>query len=78
MNVQLNNLGNWKFSIMAAMDEGMKETARKAALGESTPGGGDGSELELIKETLLDTSIYLLGTTAVVSVLHMIFEMLGG
>ncbi|KAG8623300.1 hypothetical protein KVT40_008276 [Elsinoe batatas] len=76
MNVQLNNLANWKFNLMSSMDEGMKETARKNALGESTPGGGDGSEMELIKETLLDTSIYLLGTTAIVSVLHMIFEML--
>ncbi|KAF4553970.1 Hypothetical protein D9617_5g068450 [Elsinoe fawcettii] len=76
LNVQLNNLANWKFNVMASMDEGMKETARKSALGESTPGGGDGSEMELIKETLLDTSVYLLGTTAIVSVLHMIFEML--
>ncbi|KAF2154874.1 CLPTM1 domain protein [Myriangium duriaei CBS 260.36] len=76
LNVQINNLANWKFSVMAAMDEGMKETARKVANGETTPGGGDGSELELIKETLLDTSVWLLGTTAFVSVLHMFFEML--
>jgi hypothetical protein len=40
------------------------------------PGGGDGTEFEMIKEVLLDTNIYLLGTTAVVSILHMIFEML--
>ena len=58
------------------MDEGMKETARKAARGETTPGGGDGSEMELIKETLLDTNPWLLGTTGVVSILHMIFELL--
>lgn len=76
LNLHLGNLANWKFSIMAAMDEGMKETARKVANGETTPGGGDGSELELIKETLLDTSAWLLGTTAVVSILHMFFEML--
>ena len=76
MNVRLSTLANWQFSIMASMDEGMKETARKAAHGETTPGGGDGSEMELIKETLLDTNSYLLGTTVVVSILHMIFEML--
>jgi len=76
MNVDLNNLANWKFHIMATMDEGMKETARKIARGESAPGGGDGSELELIKETILDTSFWLLGTTAIVSVLHMIFQIL--
>lgn len=39
-------------------------------------GGGDGSEFEMIKEVLLDTNIYLLATTVVVSIFHMIFEML--
>merc|ERR1712093_333393 len=38
--------------------------------------GGDGSEFEMIKEVLLDTNIYLLATTVVVSVFHMVFEML--
>lgn len=76
MNVHLSTLSSWQFGIMASMDESMKETARKAALGESSPGGGDGSEMEMIKETLLDTNPWLLGTTVVVSVLHMIFELL--
>ena len=76
LNVKLSTLANWQFNVMASMDEGMKETARKAARGETTPGGGDGSEMELIKETLLDTNPWLLGTTGVVSVLHMIFELL--
>nr|POE53266.1 cleft lip and palate transmembrane protein 1 like [Quercus suber] len=76
INVHVSTLANWQFSIMSSMDEGMKETARKAALGQTTPGGGDGSEMELIKETLLDTNPWLLGTTAIVSVLHMIFELL--
>lgn len=76
MNVQLSTLPNWQFGLMASMDEGMKETARKAAQGQTTPGGGDGSELEMIKSVLLDSNIYLLGTTVIVSVLHMIFELL--
>lgn len=76
INVDLNTLASWQFSVMCSMDEGMKETARKAAHGESTPGGGDGSEMELIKETLLDTNPWLLGTTVFASVLHMIFELL--
>lgn len=76
INVAVSTLGNWQFSLMASMDEGMKETARKVARGETTPGGGDGSEMELIKSTLLDTNPWLLGTTAIVSVLHMIFELL--
>lgn len=44
--------------------------------GQAVPGGGDGTEFEMIKEVLLDTNPILLGTTVVVSVLHMIFEML--
>ncbi|KAK4550694.1 hypothetical protein LTR36_000273 [Oleoguttula mirabilis] len=76
INVALSTLANWQFSLMASMDEGMKETARKVARGETTPGGGDGSEMELIKSTLLDTNPWLLGTTAIVSLLHMVFELL--
>ncbi|KAI5367883.1 hypothetical protein Slin15195_G030170 [Septoria linicola] len=76
INVDLSTLASWQFSVMCSMDEGMKETARKAAHGESTPGGGDGSEMELIKETLLDTNPWLLGTTVAASLLHMIFELL--
>lgn len=76
INVGLSTLANWQFSMMASMDEGMKETARKAAQGQTTPGGGDGSELEMIKEVLLDSNIYLLSTTVIVSILHMICELL--
>jgi hypothetical protein len=76
ININIGTLHNWAFSIMTSLDEGMKETARKAAHGQTTPGGGDGSEMDLIKETLLDTNVWLLGTTVVVSILHMIFEML--
>lgn len=76
LRIVLNNLSNWKFNIMASMDEGAKQNARNAANGQPVPGGGDGSEFEMIKEVLLDTNIYLLGTTAVVSILHMLFETL--
>jgi len=76
LHIDLNNLANWKFSLLASMDEGAKQSARAAASGQSLPGGGDGSEFEMIKEVLLDTNIYLLGTTVIVSIFHMIFEML--
>lgn len=76
MNIRLSTLSNWQFQLMASMDEGMKETARKVARGESTPGGGDGSEIEMVKEVLLDSNIYLLATTVVATILHMIFELL--
>lgn len=76
INIHLSTMNSWQMSLMASMDFGMKDTARKAALGQSTPGGGDGSELEMIKTVILDSNIYLLGTTVVVSILHMIFELL--
>ena len=62
--------------MIASIDEGAKQTARQAAQGQAPAGGGDGSEFEMIKEVLLDTNIYLLSTTVVVSIFHMIFEML--
>ncbi len=72
LNIQLNNLANWKYSIYASMDDGMKQ---QAATGGTT-GAGDGSEFEMFKEILLDTNSYLLATTFIVSILHMIFEAL--
>lgn len=76
LRITLNNLSNWKFSILTSIDEGSKQSARQAAYGGPVPGGGDGSEWETIKEVLLDTNIYLLGTTGIVTILHMIFETL--
>ncbi|KAH8600974.1 cleft lip and palate transmembrane protein 1-domain-containing protein [Bisporella sp. PMI_857] len=76
LHINLNHLANWKFSILASIDEGAKTAQRQAALGQTSASGSDGSEFEMIKEVLLDTNIYLLGTTITVSILHMIFEML--
>ena len=74
LHIDLNNLANWKFSLYASIGEGQKQTQRQAASGGSMPAGGDGREFEEFKRVLLDTNIYLLSTTAVVTVLHMIFE----
>ncbi|KNG51179.1 cleft lip and palate associated transmembrane protein 1 [Stemphylium lycopersici] len=76
LHVKLNNLAHWKYNIFAAVDENLNANARAAAAGQSTPGGGDGSEMEMFKEILIDSNSYLLAITAVVSVFHMIFEML--
>ncbi|KAE8372832.1 cleft lip and palate transmembrane protein 1-domain-containing protein [Aspergillus bertholletiae] len=76
LRITLSNLQNWKFSMMTSVDDSAKQTARQAAFGASTPGGGDGTEFEMVKEILLDTNIWLLGTTGVVTILHMIFETL--
>jgi hypothetical protein len=74
LNINLYNLVNWKYSLLASIDEGMKQNAQQAASGGPMPASGDGSEFEKFKEILLDTNAYLLGTTFVVSILHMIFE----
>lgn len=72
----LNNVQNWKFAMMASLEDNAKQTARQAAFGGPSPGGGDGTEFEMVKEVLLDTNIWLLGTTGVVTILHMLFETL--
>ncbi|ETI23679.1 hypothetical protein G647_05482 [Cladophialophora carrionii CBS 160.54] len=74
LNINLYNLANWKYSLLASIDEGMKQNAQQAASGGPMPASGDGSEFEKFKEILLDTNAYLLGTTFVVSILHMVFE----
>lgn len=76
INIHLNRLSHWKFSILSSMDFGVKENAKKTARGEKITGGGDGSEMEQVKSILLDSNIYLLCTTVVVGILHTIFEML--
>ena len=76
LHISLNNLNNWKFSIFASIDDGMKRNQQQVANGGPVPAAGDGSEFEDFKRILLDTNVYLLSTTAIVSVLHMIFEML--
>ncbi|KAJ5248891.1 hypothetical protein N7468_000342 [Penicillium chermesinum] len=76
LRITLDNMANWKFNILSSIDEGSKHSARQAAYGGPVPGGGDGTEWEMVKEILLDTNIYLLGTTGIVTILHMIFETL--
>ena len=76
IHITLNNLNNWKFALYASIDESVKQNQKQIASGGPVPAGGDGSEFEEMKRVLLDTNIYLLSTTAVVTVLHTVFEML--
>ncbi|KAK9419777.1 putative Cleft lip and palate transmembrane 1 [Seiridium unicorne] len=76
LRLDLANLRNWQFTMMATVDLNSKEQARQAALGVSSPTGGDGSEIEMVKEIFMDTNPYLLGITIVVSIAHMILETL--
>ena len=76
LHITLNNLNNWKFSLYASIDEGMKQTRNQAASGGPMAAAGDGSEFEEFKRVLVETNIYLLSTTIIVSLFHTIFEAL--
>ncbi|KAJ7887500.1 cleft lip and palate associated transmembrane protein [Mycena olivaceomarginata] len=58
-----------KFQVFASMTHGFKEAVK-------TQGGGAGAELDEVKRMLLETNPWLLGLTALVSILHVVFEML--
>ena len=77
LNIDLKNMKSWQYSMVASIDEGIKQQATQAqAGGPMQMQAGDGTEFEKFKEILLDTNSYLLATTFVVSIFHMIFEML--
>ncbi|OHE95404.1 cleft lip and palate transmembrane protein 1 [Colletotrichum orchidophilum] len=76
LHIDLNNMRSWQFNTMAAIEASAKESARQAAYGGSLPGGGDGSEIEMVKEIFGDTNPILLGITIIVSIAHMILETL--
>lgn len=76
IHIDLTNMASWKFQILANMEMNSKENARQAAFGNSLPTGGDGTEIEMIKEIFIDTNPILLGVTIVVSIAHMILETL--
>ncbi|KAK4203700.1 cleft lip and palate transmembrane protein 1-domain-containing protein [Triangularia verruculosa] len=77
IRIDLNNLADWKFKLMAPIETNTKEQARQAAWGGGmTAGGGDGSEIEMVKEIFMDTNPILLCVTILVSIAHMILETL--
>ena len=76
MRIDLTNMAPWKFNILSSIELNSKQQAYQAAFGAPVPGGGDGSEIEMVKEIFIDTNPYLLGVTAVVSIAHIFLEML--
>ncbi|KAG8941108.1 hypothetical protein FRC03_004866 [Tulasnella sp. 419] len=58
-----------KFNLYASMTHGFDEAANKG-------GGATSADLDEIKRMLIETNPWLLIVTAVVSILHMVFEML--
>ncbi|KAK9368117.1 cleft lip and palate transmembrane protein 1-domain-containing protein [Lipomyces kononenkoae] len=69
MTIEFIPVSFWKFQLLVSMDAGFKQQAQ--SMGQSGSG-----ELEEFKRVLLETNIWLLGITVVVSILHMLFEML--
>lgn len=76
LHLDLNNLADWKFKIMSTMELSSREAARQSAYGNPLPGGGDGTEMEMVKEIFMDTNPILLCVTIAVSIAHIILEML--
>ncbi|KAM3506299.1 hypothetical protein MY11210_007601 [Beauveria gryllotalpidicola] len=76
IRIDLSNMAAWQFQIMANIEMNSKENARQAAFGNPVPGTGDGSEIEMVKEILIDNNPILLAITAVVTVAHLILETL--
>lgn len=71
LNVKLEPMGMQKFQIFATMDESFSQAANNPM------GGGAGaSEFDEVKRVLLETNIFLLATTIIVTALHSIFELL--
>lgn len=75
-HIDLNSMAAWQFQIMSSIETNSKENARQAAFGNPVPGTGDGSEIEMVKEILMDNNPILLAITAIVSVAHVILETL--
>jgi len=59
----------FKFQIFASMTAGFNEAAKQQ-------GAGASSELDEVKRMLIETNPWFLGLTGVVSLLHVVFEML--
>jgi hypothetical protein len=74
LHLDLNHVASWQFRALASVELSSRESARQAAFGQAIPGGGDGSEIELVKEIFFDTNPILLGITVVVSIAHLILE----
>ncbi|KZT13056.1 cleft lip and palate transmembrane 1 [Laetiporus sulphureus 93-53] len=68
LHVTFQPITFWKFQIFSSMTQGFDEAAKQQ--------GSSGAEFDEIKRMLVETNPWFLGLTALVSVLHMVFEML--
>src|ERR1700683_4673055 len=63
LRITFQPMSYFKFQIFASMSQGFDEAAKKK---------GGGAELDEVKRMLVETNPWLLGVTALVSVLHMV------
>ena len=69
VDVSYSYIAFWKWHLQNTV---RSQEVRKQAMGM----GGDDKEVDMIREMLLDTSPWLLGLTAIVSLLHSLFDFL--
>ncbi|GJE84973.1 cleft lip and palate associated transmembrane protein [Phanerochaete sordida] len=69
LQVTFQPMSYWKFQIFATMTASFAEAAKQQ-------GASSGAELDEIKRMLVETNPYFLGLTALVSLLHVLFEFL--
>ena len=75
LRITFSALSHFKFQMYAVMSASFDQAQQKGA--EGGAGGAGAAELDEVKRMFLETNPILLITTFVVSVLHMVFEMLG-
>ncbi|KAI0772049.1 cleft lip and palate transmembrane 1 [Trametes elegans] len=69
LQIEFQPMTYWKFTIFAALTQSFAEAAKQQ-------GAGSVAELDEVKRMLVETNPYFLGLTALVSVLHVVFEFL--
>jgi len=69
LRVDFQPMSYFKFQLFATMGQGFKDAAKQQ-------GGGANAEIDEIKRMLVETNPYFLGLTAIVTILHSVFEML--
>ncbi|KAF8806284.1 cleft lip and palate transmembrane 1 [Phlegmacium glaucopus] len=69
LQITFQPMSFFKFQVFASMTHGFNEAAK-------SQGGGASNELDEVKRMLIETNPWFLGLTGLVSILHVVFEML--
>jgi hypothetical protein len=77
LHITLSSLSYFKFQFYAVMSASFEQAQKQGAEGGGAGASAGAAELDELKRMLLETNPILLVTTFVVSVLHVVFEMLG-